>query len=110
MARLDRTNFYNKFGVNGINESDLVYNHWDLFTLTRPVIFCQISRSFIGRPDLISYKYFGIIDYWWIILKVNEIDDPWNDLIMGNQIIIPDANDIEDWILAIKKFKRDKNG
>lgn len=109
MARLDRTNFYNKFDVNGVKESDLVYNNWGLFELKRPIVFCQISRSFIGRPDLISYRYFGVIDYWWIILKINNIDDPWNDLVLGNQIMIPDANDIEDWILAIKKRRRAQN-
>lgn len=109
MARLDRTNFYTKIDVNGINESDLIHNNWDLFELKRPVLFCQISRSFIGRPDLISFKYFKVIDYWWIILKINNIDDPWNELIMGQQIIIPDVNDIEDWILAIKKRRREQN-
>lgn len=109
MARLDRTNFYRKFNIDGIIESDLINNYWDSFELKRNITYCEISRSFIGKPQLISFKYFGVVDYWWIILKINNIDDPWNGLVLGDQIKIPDPQDIEDWIIEIKKRRRDEN-
>ena len=30
------------------------------------------------RPDLISYRFYGTVDYFWIILLANDILDPFN--------------------------------
>lgn len=30
------------------------------------------------RPDLISYRFYGTVDYFWIILLANNVLDPFN--------------------------------
>lgn len=46
------------------------------------------------RPDLLSYKIYGDTQYWWILLKYNNIID-LNDLYKGRVISYPSLNDIE---------------
>ena len=41
-----------------------------------------------GRIDLISYKYYNTVDYWWAILLVNSIVDPFA-LEVGQSLRIP---------------------
>lgn len=102
-----RTNFINQQTVDGILEEDLVDNNWDLFEIKRPLTFFTLTRSYIGRPDLLSLKLFGKIEYWWILAKVNEnIQDWWNDLQVGDVISVPSIADFEDWYAAIRARRK----
>lgn len=101
-----RTNFQKQEEIDGISEWDLVNNNWDLFEIKRPTNFLTISRSFIQRPDLLSLKLYGKMDYWWIIGKLNGIDDWWNDMSIGQVIRVPDRLDIEDFYLALRRNKK----
>ena len=46
------------------------------------------------RPDLLSYKIYGDTQYWWLLLKYNNILNI-NDLYKGRKISYPSLNDIE---------------
>lgn len=101
-----RSNFTEEVEVDGVLEQDLVDNHWDLFEIKRPMTFFTISRSYIGRPDLLSMKLYGKMNYWWIILKVNDIDDVWNDIEIEDVISVPNIRDIEDWYSNVRKRRK----
>jgi len=103
-----RTNFMAEEIVDGILEKDLVNNNWDLFEIKRPMTFFTISTSYIQRPDLLSIKLYGKMSYWWIVSKVNNIDDWWNDVSIGDVIDVPNIRDIEDWY-CLTRLRR-KNG
>jgi hypothetical protein len=107
MARFNRTNFYKHETVNGVEVCDLLNNYYNqLFQIKRNVQYYTLRFDDVGRPDLLSYKlYDGIIDYWWILLKVNDIGDIWNDMNVGDVIMVPDSLDIEDFYTAVQNIK-----
>ena len=64
------------------------------FVMNYPVSYYQIVESDVMRPDMISYKAYGTVNYWWLILYVNDIEDPLNDMVSGTVIKIPNIIDI----------------
>jgi len=104
ITKYTRTNFMTDQVVDGILEKDLVDNNWDLFEIKREMTFFTLSRSYIGRPDLLSIKVFnGKQEYWWILGKINNIDDWWNDIEIGQVISIPDIRDVEDFNSVVRR-------
>jgi len=104
--KYQRTNFTEEFIFDGIIEQDLADNNWDLFEIKRPTTFFTVGRSYIGRPDLLSLKLYGKIDYWWLIAKVNNIDDFWNDINVGDVISVPDVRDFEDFYSSVRQRRK----
>jgi Base plate wedge protein 53 len=91
---MNRTDFFNIITVNGNKEYDYLYNSLSGFVMNYPISYYQITESDVMRPDLISYKIYGTVDYWWLILFVNDIQDPLNDIKSGTIIKIPSILDI----------------
>ena len=50
----------------------------------------KIPIGFEHRPDLISNLFYDTPEYWWLILLVNGIADPFDQLNQGDEIIIPE--------------------
>ena len=106
-SRFKRTNFLSEVeNANNVIEYDLIQSNWDLFEINRPVKFDSIKYGEIQRPDMISYRLYGLTDYWWIICKVNQIDDLWNDLYVGMDLVVPDVRDIEKYYSKVRKRVR----
>ena len=49
----------------------------------------QIKAGEEGRWDLISYKYYYTVNYWWIICLANDVSDPFESPSAGTLIRIP---------------------
>lgn len=47
-----------------------------------------VKPEFEYRPDLVSYRAYGTVDFWWKIMEANEIKDIF-DFKTGLNIIIP---------------------
>lgn len=107
--KYNRDNFYQANTVNGILEQDILRNYWELFEIKRQMSFFTITRSYIARPDLLSLKMYRSMDYWWIIAKINNIDDWWNDLKVEDIIQVPDLADIEEFYSKVRSAKRRGN-
>jgi hypothetical protein len=108
MSRWNRSNFFVKSIVNDRLEIDMVYNFFnENFKVKRDMLFYTIREDDIQRPDLISIKNYGENSFWWIIGKINSIDDWWNDVKVGDIIKIPDKLDIEDFYSEVKKRIRE---
>lgn len=97
-----RTKYFKTNLLNGILEPDLLTNHFKDFEFSRQKKFYTITTDDIKRPELLSIKLYGKMNYWWIIMKVNNVEDIWNDLVVGDVISVPDVRDIEDFIASIK--------
>ena len=80
--------------MNGNQEYDYLNNPLSRFVMNYPVSYYQITESDTMRPDLISFRVYQTVDYWWIILYVNDIEDPLNDIVSGTIIKIPNILDI----------------
>ena len=48
-----------------------------------------VQSSDAGRPDLISYRYYGTPAYYWVILWINGVHDPFETLYPGMLLRIP---------------------
>lgn len=57
-----------------------------------------------GRPDNTSYKIYGDVQYWWILLLYNgklEFDTFMN----GEVVKFPSVDDVEDMFFSLKSFE-----
>lgn len=65
-----------------------------------------ITETDVGRPDLISLKLYGTIDYWWMLMRANGISDVFNDLFVGLKIKVVPVNMMDDFLtLSLKSIK-----
>lgn len=48
-----------------------------------------IPTSMQYRPDLVSRKKYGTVDFWWKILEINNIKDIF-DFKAGKTIVLPE--------------------
>lgn len=79
----------------GLAERDINYLDIDSFVFSDPFERKIITKNYIGRPDMISYDFYRTVNYWWIIMRLNGIEDIWNDIEEGIVIRLPSAKDIE---------------
>jgi len=48
-----------------------------------------IPAGFEHRPDLISELFYDTPSYEWLIMMVNNIDDPYESFNVGDRILLP---------------------
>ncbi len=53
------------------------------------------------RPDLLSYRIYGHVQYWWILLLYNNIIS-YNELEINKEILFPSLEDIEDLYFSLR--------
>ena len=110
MSRWNRKNFTKTELVDDSLEMDLANNYFnELFQIKRPMRYYSIEKKDLRNPDLLSLTFYKKIDFWWIICRYNNIDDVWNDMVVGTVIHVPDIADIEDFYTEVKKQKRIEN-
>ena len=55
-----------------------------------------------ARPDLLSFRIYGDVQYWWILMLFNGIKDINDDLKTGVEIRYPSISSIEDFYFSLK--------
>ena len=99
---MKRTRFYKVFTIDGTPELDFLYNSLSGFKMTYVPSYYRVSDSDIPDPGLISYNVYGSISFWWVIMLVNNIENPLTELTPGMLLTIPHKLDIYAFH---KKFK-----
>ena len=105
---MDRTLFYQKEtvvdGTSGdmLEEYDYIHNNLSFFVMNYNPIYYTVEEGDIGRPDLISYKTYKTVSYWWLICYINGIKDPFLEMTSGKLLVIPSILDIYDFY---KKYR-----
>ncbi|MBO5005467.1 MAG: hypothetical protein J6D03_09605 [Clostridia bacterium] len=59
--------------------------------------YCIVSEYYIGRPDLISFAFYGTDIYGDVICKVNDISNPF-ELNYGDVLLIPSIYDVGQYV------------
>lgn len=97
---MDRTLFYQKVYNTDTEtyELDFLWSNMNKFTMEFPPSYYRITNQDIKRPDLISYRFYNTINYWWVICLANNIDSPLEDIALGTVIKIPSKVDIYNFI------------
>jgi|TARA_R100001530_G_scaffold19810_1_gene16648 hypothetical protein len=49
----------------------------------------RVPAGYEARPDLISQLFFGDTDSWWKLMIINSLNDPFEALKVGNQLLLP---------------------
>ena len=89
--------------IDDVRERDMFSTDFALgFRAKRGVRWRKIQSDEVGRPDLISFREYGNVGLWWLIMKINGIIDPF-DLAPGTQLAIPNRMDYADYYRRYKK-------
>ena len=56
------------------------------------------------RSDVLSYKIYGDVQFWWVILFYNDLTDN-DDLVSGMTIKYPNLTDLEDLYFGLQAKK-----
>ena len=99
---MKRTKFYKATVVDDIAELDFLYSNLSDFVLKYPVTYYRVTESDIPDPALISFRVYGTVDFFWLILLANNIEDAFTELTAGLLLTIPHKLDIFHFQ---KKFK-----
>lgn len=94
---MNRTKFYKKITVEGVQEVDFLWNTLSSFEKNHTTNYYRIRSDEVGQPDLISKRVYRDERYWWIICLVNSIENPLTDIVVGSIIEVPDIRDIYDF-------------
>lgn len=98
MAKLDRDNYLKTVeSINGL-EKELTSNDMRFFKPKQRIFRHLLRPNEVARPDLLSSSFYGTQNYWWFILKLNRIDDIWNEMYVGMEILIPNEGDILNFL------------
>lgn len=55
----------------------------------------RIEGQFVACPELVSYKFYQKVDYWWILCRINGIVCPTTEFVEGRELKIPTITSIE---------------
>jgi len=91
---VNRLDFYNVVEVNGVSELDFLWNSLSDFQMQYAPTYYKVIAGDLMRPDLISFKCYSNVDFWWVILLVNGVQNPLTDLVEGQILTIPNKLDI----------------
>lgn len=91
---MNRTNFYQELAVFDTKELDHLWNSLSGFKMLYQPTYYRVTSSDHMRPDIISYKVYGVVEFWWVICLVNSISSPLTDLVEGLVLTIPNKLDI----------------
>ena len=113
-TKYNRRNFIPTFfnEVDGVTELALSDSNWDRYFETKyPTKKYQLKQADVSRPDLISFNIYGRADYWWILMKFNNIIDPFTELNRPGLVMrFPDIKDIQDYYMNVKNRRRVAGG
>lgn len=90
------TNKYNRTNLYSVSNGsiDLTLNFDTYWNKNIEYERHSISNIEQCRPDLTSKIFYQTVDFWWIICKINRIEDIFNDYTVGSIISIPNISDI----------------
>lgn len=109
MASLDkysRSRYFPTNNIDGTIENDLAFSGFAGFIFNDPFTFYTLTDYDVQRPDLISSKLYNRQNFWWILMKINNVCDIWNDLQPGTVFSVPSEDDIQALVIYMQKQKR----
>jgi hypothetical protein len=94
---MSRTKFYNETTVDTTVEIDFLDHNLSKFSPRYKTTKYRVNETDLQRPDLISYRVYGTVNYWWIVLVFNGIQNPFTEIEVGDIINLPNILDIYDF-------------
>lgn len=101
---MDRTKFFQKVynTETAVDELDFLWSNFNSFKPSYIPSQIRLTASDLMRPDLLSFKVYGTVEYWWVLCFYNSCLNPIVDMAIGDVWEIPNVADIYTFI---KKYK-----
>ena len=99
MINSDRNKYYTQVGIN--KELDFLSSDFRNINMyiKRPITMYKVDYSDIGNWDMLAKSFYGSNNelFYWAILLVNGIINPFDESIVGRDIKLIDKRDIYDF-------------
>jgi hypothetical protein len=92
----DRLDLMDTVTVDGVQEKDPLTVQMRDFDARRNVGQHLAQQDEVPRPYLISDEQYGTDAFWWFILAVNAVVDPY-DVPGDERLRVPSLDDYYDW-------------
>lgn len=90
---LDQRRFlYKRVDVNGNLELDYIQTKIVDMDLSSVAEF-TVTQTFENRIDLISMRFYNTYDLGWLICDYNDIIDPFDEIVIGKVLNIPNLQE-----------------
>ena len=83
------------------NECDLAAFRLDENSVNQEYTDYTAERH-VGRPDLLAHELMSDWQLWWAVLRMNKIEDPFNDIERGMIMGTPRNEFIHDYLKSKK--------
>lgn len=100
---MNHTEFFAIKVVDDIPERDFIDSSLTLFKTQYQPAYYRVSSTDLMRPEMISFKMYGTVSLWWLIMLVNGVFDPLRDLVVGQLLMVPNVLDIYDFRKIVSK-------
>lgn len=107
---LNEKDFPNRFDLQKFVEfKENVYDLLDSYFVNKITSLPQFGTTFVqieeNRPDLISYRIYGTVKFWYILMVYNGLVSPF-DIVEGQIINYPRIEDVEEIYFALNALQR----
>lgn len=83
---MNNLSFFGSVDYGGIQTADIFHNYDKFFkNIESKYIFKDYSIRNSPRPELLSYMLYGTVEYYWVLLLINDIYDPFYDWVLSEQ-------------------------
>ena len=95
-SRMNKSTMYQDTDTYGNALNRYYWGTWSAydFSDTTGDRYHRLTSSDIGRWDNLSYKYYGTVDFAWVLLWVNKITNPMDNELISKKIRIPSKENI----------------
>lgn len=81
-------NWFDTISYEGAQTADIFHSYDRYFkAIETNYILREYVISNSPRPEMLSYILYGSVEYYWVLLLVNKIYDPWYDWVMSDQAV-----------------------
>jgi len=100
---MNRTRFYKKEVVSGVEELDFLNSSLSRLVMKRRPSYYRLNSIDRKRPDIISEKNYGTVYFWWVIMVASGIQDPFFETTIGRIVSVPNILDVSDFAKRHRK-------
>jgi hypothetical protein len=107
---LNEKDFTDRYDLQKFVEmNENVYDYLDSYFINKLTELPVFGKTFVqieeDRADLLSYRIYGTVKFWYLLLIYNGMISPF-DLVEGQEINYPRIEDIEELYFSLNALQK----